>query len=88
MKPVRRTALQGEAIGDGEAIQGLGKGLDRLQSLQPERTSRAGGERVQTGAVACGTCSSMLGSTFWLLAIFSGWVGISRVALRVGVSQP
>ena len=29
MKPVRRTALQGEAIGDGEGIQGLGKGLDR-----------------------------------------------------------
>ena len=36
MKPVRRTALQGEAIGDGEAIQGLGKGLDR---------SRYGGTR-------------------------------------------
>ena len=36
MKPVRRTALQGEAIGDGEAIQVLGKGLDR---------SRKGGTR-------------------------------------------
>jgi type I restriction enzyme S subunit len=24
----------------------------------------------------------------WLLAIFSGWVGVSRVALRVGVSRP
>ncbi len=37
MKPVRRTALQGEAIGDGEAIQVLGKGLDR---------SRKGGIRT------------------------------------------
>jgi hypothetical protein len=32
MKPVRRTAIQGEAIGDGEAIQGLGKGLDRSRN--------------------------------------------------------
>ena len=68
MKPVRRTALQGEAIGDGEAIQGLGKGLDRSRECGTRRAIRAWCERVKrpratkpvgTGAVACGACRSL-----------------------------